>query len=66
MPRCNIQSHVVPSSRSPFEPGAAVHQCTTHQWVLSDHTLTTTTMCPIGRIEKATEEALAAIVAAKR
>ena len=70
MTKCTIIWFTVPDGPPYFATGAyrAVAQCETHGW----HDLPGVTqdlpggnLCPIGRIEQATEEALAKIAVAK-
>lgn len=50
--------------RSPGTARAVFH-CTTHQWSFDTPSVSEETLCPLGRIEKATNEAIAKIEAAK-
>lgn len=60
---CRVFHHAV-SSRL-FTESVAIAQCETHGMVMPEGiACTADTMCPIGRIEKATDEALAKIAAA--
>jgi hypothetical protein len=58
---CEIHHTVLRNERSPFGQGTAVSWCTTHSMQVSD--AQRQGLCPLGRIEEATEQALARIQA---
>lgn len=66
--RCEIAWHSVPDGPHAAGPWRAVAQCKTHNWwdvsAATQHLPHGTALCPIGRIEEATEAALAKIAAA--
>lgn len=63
--KCQVESYAVSSSQSPLGPALAVTRCRTHNFDMTGTIMTDGTMCPLGRIEDATEKALAAIKAAQ-
>ena len=72
MSRCEIVWHLVPNG-PPYHasgPYRAMAQCMTHQWPdvpgATQNMPEGQALCPIGRIEAATEAALAQIEAARK
>jgi hypothetical protein len=61
MPKCQIILTAVPLDRSVNSPMTAMAHCQTHNMPM---TMQTGDLCPIGKIEEATAQALAAIDAA--
>ena len=66
---CRMISYVVSESRGVYGQGQGVYscgvaatRCETHNYDFGT-TIASTSMCPIGRIEQATEEAIAKIKA---
>lgn len=61
MTECRIIAYCVPEGPPYYASGAAVavSRCETHNWDFGRGP--TQALCPIGRIEKATEEAIARI-----
>lgn len=70
MPKCEIVWHIMHIGHHVAGTQRAVAQCMTHQWPdvpgVSQNLPEGQTMCPIGRIEDATEKALAQIEAARK
>ena len=59
MTACNITSYLVLEHPMHSNSPAVAHaQCTTHQWSFGTAPVHVDGVCPLGRIEKATEEAL--------
>lgn len=58
--KCDVISYMVLDVNASFGMGKAVTQCKTHNWLFDGPA---TELCPIGRIEQATEEAIARIKA---
>ena len=64
---CMVETFVVPSSVSPFWSTTGQSRCLAHRWDWPPgQPIGANDLCPLGRIEQATAEALAAIAAAKR
>ena len=62
MTKCDIQFYVVPSNPgSPYGATRAEGRCMTHNHPMQDAPTTENEMCPIGRIEDATDKALVKI-----
>jgi len=62
--RCQIESTVVQDSKNPFR-GISYSVCRTHEWHFEPGTLIgPSTACPIGRIERAADEAIERILVA--
>lgn len=62
--KCEIVSWTQPEDvRSVFSRAVSMSQCRTHQWPLGQLPVGPATLCPLGRIEQATEEGLAKIEA---
>ena len=63
--RCQIMSYMVPEGPLYYANAAtvAVSRCETHNWDFGRAPVTNG-LCPLGRIEEATEEAIAKIKAA--
>jgi hypothetical protein len=61
-PMCKVISYSVPDGPSyyAFGPMKAISKCETHHWVAEPISFIEG-LCPLGRIEKATDEALAKI-----
>jgi hypothetical protein len=61
-PMCKVISYVVPEGPPYYANGPfkTISKCETHIW-LADPVAFIDGLCPLGRIEKATEEALAKI-----
>lgn len=66
--KCRIECFVVPfDHRYPNSQSVGQCQCATHRWPFpTGAPIGSDDLCPIGRIEDATEKALAAIAAAQR
>ncbi len=64
MTTCKIEFYVVTDGN--FGASRARGQCKTHNFDLSEYHLKGRETCPIGKIEEATEIALAQIEAAKK
>lgn len=61
---CTMVAYVL--STRPFEAGTAACRCVTHNWDMGNIPAVSGLLCPLGRIEQATEEALAKIAEAAR
>ena len=59
--KCQFMSYAL--STEPFGEAKARTQCMTHNWPM-EYPISTETMCPIGRIEEARDQALVSIAAA--
>ena len=61
--KCELESYMICSE--PFGEAKTQTMCRTHNWPLDSLPVSTNTLCPIGRIEQATEEAIEKIRAAR-
>lgn len=65
--RCDITCYAVPVNNYANSPSVAQALCTTHQWMFPQGVpVHDGLQCPIGRIEEATDKALADIESAAK